>query len=127
MKIETNVGKSTDPQSVTLAFAKADGLAIVFFDVESAALAFDMGSESSVRAMLPDATDIYCTLVTSTNLADVVWTPAGPSLEWKENLLPLDDDSGWTWVGVDTTAPVRFFRVALTPAALEEDDEVVFK
>ena len=127
VKIETNVGKSTAPQSVVLAFTKADGLAIVFFDVENAALAFDMGSEDSVRALLPDASDIYCTVVTSTNLADVVWTPAGPSLAWKANPLPLDDDSGWTWVGVDTTDPVRFYRVALTAAALEEDDEVVFK
>ena len=127
MKIETDVGKSTAPQSVTLAFAKADGLAIVFFDVEKEALAFDMGSEGSVRALLPNAADIYCTLVTSTNLADVVWTPAGPSLAWKANELPLDDESGWTWVGVDTADAVRFFRVALTAAALEEDDEVVFK
>ena len=127
VKIETDVGKSTEPQSVTLAFAKADGLAIVFFDVEKEALAFDMGSESSVRAMLPDATDIYCTLVTSTNLADVVWTPALPSLAWKANELPLDDESGWTWVGVDTADAVRFFRVALTPAPLAADDEVVFK
>ena len=127
VKIETDVGKSTEPQAVTLAFAKADGLAIVLFDVEKETLAFDMGSESSVRAMLPDATDIYCTLVTSTNLADVVWTPALPSLAWKANELPLDDDSGWTWVGVDTADAVRFFRVALTPAPLAADDEVVFK
>ena len=127
VKIETDVGKSTEPQSVTLAFAKADGLAIVLFDVEKEALAFDMGSESSVRAMLPDATDIYCTLVTSTNLADVVWTPALPSLAWKANELPLDDESGWTWVGVDVTDAVRFFRVALTAAPLAADDEVVFK
>ena len=127
MKIETDVGKSTAPQSVTLAFAKADGLAIVLFDVEKEALAFDMGSESSVRALLPNADDIYCTLVTSTNLADVVWTPAGASLAWKANPLPLDDDSGWTWVGVDTTDAVRFFRVALTVAPLAADDEVVFK
>ena len=127
VKIETDVGKSTDSQSVVLAFAKSDGLTIVCFDVENAALAFDMGSEESVRAMLPDATDIYCTLVTSTNLADVVWTPALPSLAWKANELPLDDDSGWTWVGVDTTDAVRFFRVALTAAPLAADDEVVFK
>ena len=127
VKIETDVGKSTDPQSVVLAFAKSDGLTIVCFDVENAALAFDMGSESSVRAMLPDATDIYCTLVTSTNLADVVWTPAGPSLAWKANELPLDDESGWTWVGVDTTDAVRFFRVALTAMKLADDEEVVFK
>jgi hypothetical protein len=127
VKIETDVGKSTEPQAVTLAFAKADGLAIVLFDVENEALAFDMGSESSVRAMLPDATDIYCTLVTSTNLADVVWTPALPSLAWKANELPLADETGWTWVGVDTADAVRFFRVALTAAPLAADDEVVFK
>ena len=127
VKIETDVGKSTEPQSVTLAFAKADGLAIVFFDVEKETLAFDMGSESSVKALLPNAADIYCTLVTSTNLEDVVWTPAQPSLSWKANELPLDDESGWTWVGVDVTDAVRFFRVALTAAPLAADDEVVFK
>ena len=127
VKIETDVGKSTEPQSVTLAFAKADGLAIVLFDVEKEALAFDMGSEGSVRALLPNADDIYCTLVTSTNLEDVVWTPALPSLAWKANELPLDDESGWTWVGVDTADAVRFFRVALTAAPLAADDEVVFK
>ena len=127
VKIETDVGKSTEPQSVTLAFAKADGLAIVLFDVEKETLAFDMGSESSVRALLPNAADIYCTLVTSTNLADVVWTPAQPSFAWKANELPLDDESGWTWVDVDTADAVRFFRVALTAAPLAADDEVVFK
>ena len=127
VKIETDVGKSTEPQAVTLAFAKADGLAIVLFDVEKEALAFDMGSEGSVRALLPNADDIYCTLVTSTNLEDVVWTPALPSLAWKANELPLDDESGWTWVGVDTADAVRFFRVALTAAPLAADDEVVFK
>ena len=127
VKIETDVGKSTEPQSVTLVFAKADGLAIVLFDVEKEALAFDMGSEGSVRALLPNADDIYCTLVTSTNLEDVVWTPALPSLAWKANELPLDDESGWTWVGVDTADAVRFFRVALTAAPLAADDEVVFK
>ena len=127
VKIETDVGKSTDPQSVTLAFAKSDGLTIVCFDVENAALAFDMGSEGSVRALLPNATDIYCTLVTSTNLADVVWTPAGASLPWKANPLPLDDETGWTWVDVDTADAVRFFRVALTPVKLADDEEVVFK
>ena len=126
--IETDVGKQTAPQSVTLAFAKSDGLTIVCFDAENAALAFDMGSEGSVRTLLPDASAIYCTVVTSTNLEDAVWTPAGPSLAWKANPLPLDDETGWTWVtGLDTADPVRFFRVALTPAALEEDDEVVFK
>ena len=127
VKIETDVGKSTEPQAVTLAFAKADGLAIVLFDVEKESLAFDMGSEGSVRALLPNAADIYCTLVTSTNLEDVVWTPAQPSLSWKANELPLDDESGWTWVGVDTADAVRFFRVALTAAPLAADDEVVFK
>ena len=80
-----------------------------------------------MRALLPNAADIYCTLVTSTNLADVVWTPALPSLAWKANELPLDDESGWTWVGGDTADAVRFFRVALTAAPLAADDEVVFK
>ena len=77
---------------------------------------------------LPTDAPIYCTLVTSTNLADVVWTPAQPSRDWKANVYPADDERGWTWCdGLDTDAPVRFFRIAVTPMRLADDEDVVFK
>ena len=127
VRITTDAGK-TASKRVTLAFTKADGLAIVYFDVEAAALAFDMGSAEAMAAKLPVDEPIYCTLVTSTNLAEVVWTPAQPSRNWKENLYPAGDDKGWTWCdGLDTSAAVRFFRIAVTPMKLAEDEEVVFK
>lgn len=104
---------------------RAYGLPIRALDIGSRTLRYDMDSQANMDAMFPGAGAVFCTVVTSTNLADKAWLAIGGSANWSANTA---GEAGWIQVsGLDTTDPVRFWRIAATLYVLVEGDSVEFK
>lgn len=105
--------------------ARARGLPIRAFDIATRTLRFDMGSQADMDRMFPGADAVFCTVVTSTNLADRAWLAIGPSANWSANTA---GEAGWIQVsGLDTVDPVRFWRIAATLYEPAEGDSVEFR
>ena len=84
-----------------------------------------MGSQANMDAMFPGADAVFCTVVTSTNLADRAWSAVEASTPWTASAA---GESGWIQVSdLDTADPVRFWRIAATLYELAEGDSVEFK
>ena len=104
----------------TLDEIKAKGLMITEFDFEDAYLVYNTGKAEDLAW---DSDKAYCTVVTATDLKAERWNVVGGT-STLHSVLGANQDV--TVDNLDTSAPVRFFRIAVTPYVLSVDDTVEF-